>query len=481
MSEDNHTPSSHPVRLPGRRVLRPGERQVLLWIGDLVMQILAIFLSLYVWSFVWFDLGYTLEYYLSQIPTWFYFLPVVYLILISGLYDSHRAGRRSETLKGLAFASLISLGSYLLVYFFLPPRTLPRLGVLFYLLFTPVLTLAWRMVYIRIFTAPQFMRRVLVIGAGESGQMLLRVFNNTRPRPFILIGVIDDNPQKLGTVIEGHRVLGDSSHLLEIMVEQHATDLIVAISGMLQPVMFQKLLAAQERGIEITRMPVAYEELLSRVPIRYLEADWILRSFVDQVRSNIYYDIAKRAIDVIGALVGLAMLILLTPLVGLAIMLDSGWPIFFTQLRLGRNGKEYSIYKFRTMYPEDKPGPRPKHVDEATSRTTRVGAFLRKTHIDEIPQFINVLRGEMSLVGPRAEWVELVTEYQHQVPFYRARLLVKPGLTGWAQINQHYAGSVEETMIKLEYDLYYIKRRNLWMDFLILLRTPGLIFGLKGK
>lgn len=481
MSQENPPIAPVSVRPSGRRFLRHAERQVLLWIGDFAMQVAAIGLALYIWSFFWAELGITMDDYLSQVPYWFYFLPVVFLILISGLYESHRAGRRSETLKGLAFASLTSLGIYLLVYFFLPPRTLPRLGVLFYIILAPILTLSWRMIYIRIFTAPQFMRRVLLVGGGESGQMLIRISNNTRPRPFILVGIIDDDPEKIGTVREGLRVIGDSSQLLELIAEHNVSDLIVAISGMLKPVMFQQLLAAQELGIEISRMPVAYEELLSRVPIRYLEADWILRSFVDQVRSNIYYDITKRIIDIIGALIGLGILVILTPLVALAIILDSGWPVFFSQLRLGRGGEEYSILKFRTMAPEEKSSPRPKHVDENASRTTRVGAFLRKTHIDEIPQVINVLRGEMSLVGPRAEWVELVEEYQHQVPFYRARLLVKPGLTGWAQVNQHYAGSVEETIVKLEYDLYYIKRRNLWMDLVIILRTPGLVFGLKGK
>jgi len=124
---------------------------------------------------------------------------------------------------------------------------------------------------------------------------------------------------------------------------------------------------------------------------------------------------------------------------------------------------------------------KPRWASEDDERATRVGRILRKTHLDEIPQFINVLRGEMSLVGPRAERPELVAHFQEYVPFYRARLLVKPGITGWAQVNFGYAATIEETMIKLEYDLYYIKHRNLGMDFIILLRTPGTMFGLRGQ
>ncbi|MBI4927947.1 MAG: sugar transferase, partial [Anaerolineae bacterium] len=142
-------------------------------------------------------------------------------------------------------------------------------------------------------------------------------------------------------------------------------------------------------------------------------------------------------------------------------------------------GKEYTILKFRTMY--DDGNKRVRVTVENDDRITRVGRFLRKSHMDEMPQFINVLNGEMSLVGPRAERNELVAILQRKVPFYRARLLVKPGITGWAQINFGYAATVEDTGIKLEYDLYYIKHRNFLMDIIILLRTVGTVVGLKGQ
>jgi len=139
------------------------------------------------------------------------------------------------------------------------------------------------------------------------------------------------------------------------------------------------------------------------------------------------------------------------------------------------------MYKFRTMVPDAEADGQPRLASENDPRVTRVGAFLRRTRLDEFPQFYNILRGEMSLVGPRAERPELVARFQKQIPFYRARLLVKPGLTGWAQINYGYASTVEETRVKLEYDLYYIKHRSMLMDLVILLRTIGTIFGLRGR
>jgi lipopolysaccharide/colanic/teichoic acid biosynthesis glycosyltransferase len=150
-------------------------------------------------------------------------------------------------------------------------------------------------------------------------------------------------------------------------------------------------------------------------------------------------------------------------------------------VRMGRGGQLYNIYKFRTMRQDAEPDGLPQWAEENDRRATKVGLFLRKTHIDEIPQFFNVLHGEMSLVGPRAERPELVEWFQKHVPFYRARLLVRPGMTGWAQVNQQYASTIDETIEKLEYDLYYIMHRNFIMDLRIIVRTPGLVLSLRGR
>ena len=228
-------------------------------------------------------------------------------------------------------------------------------------------------------------------------------------------------------------------------------------------------------------MPVVYEELLGRVPIQLLETDWILRSFVDQNKASRFYDLAKRFMDILGGMIGVIITLILLPLIGLSIIIDDGFPIFYSQKRSGRGGMPYNIYKFRTMRRDAEADGVPQWAREDDQRATKVGLLLRKTHLDELPQFINVLRGEMSLVGPRAERPELVEHFQQHVPFYRARLLVKPGITGWAQINFGYASTIEETITKLEYDLYYIKHRNVWMDLVIFLRTPATIFGLRGR
>jgi lipopolysaccharide/colanic/teichoic acid biosynthesis glycosyltransferase len=268
---------------------------------------------------------------------------------------------------------------------------------------------------------------------------------------------------------------------LDVIEKEKISDIIVAITGVIKGGTFQALLDAQELGVEITRMPVAYEDLTQRVPIRILETDWILRSFVDDTSVSGVYHVAKRVMDLLGGLIGVGIFLLLLPPIGLLIFLDDGFPILYRQERLGQGAKPYKILKFRTMVKNAELNGEAKWASEDDQRITRVGRFLRRTHLDEFPQFINVLKGEMSLVGPRSERPSLIKKLQKQVPFYRARLLVKPGVTGWAQINYGYPETIEETVDKLEYDLFYIKNRTILLDLRIILGTPATIFGLKGK
>ncbi len=458
-----------------------GERRGILLAGDFLVGLVALGIGLTIWAAnaEWY--GFSLEFLRERVDAWFYLLPLAWLFLLVDLRDVHKASDWRKTIRGVAISTLIGFVLYSLAYIFSEPGSLPRRGVASFLVVAALLTLIWRWVYIKVFTAPQFMRRVLLVGAGNSGQLILRAINSQKPRPFHLIGIIDDDPLKKGQTIEQHRVLAGSDQLLEIMEQNDISDIIVAISGEMQGRTFQTLLDVQERGVAITRMPVVYEELRQRVPIEILETDWILRSFVDSASVSGFYLAGKQFLDILGGLLGVAFLLLILPFVGIAILVDSGWPIFYSQPRLGRGGQPYPIIKFRTMRQDAEADGRARWAKEDDERATRVGRYLRKTHLDEIPQVVNILRGEMSLVGPRSERPELVTHFQQHVPFYRARLLVKPGLTGWAQVNFGYAASIDETKTKLEYDLYYIKHRNLWMDIIVLIRTPGTMFGMQGQ
>ena len=466
---------------PKRWQLRAPERVTILLIGDLLAAGAALFLALYIWAAgdAWME--FSLEFITERPPFWYFFLPLFWIILLVELYDVHRASNPREILKGIGLATFINALIYLLIYFTSAPRSLPRRGVSVFIVFAALFTLLWRLVYIRIFTAPHLLRRVLIVGAGNAGKTMVNVIENLWPPPFYTVGLIDDDPDKLGQKVGNFPVLGDCQRLLEIIDEEQITDLVLAISGEMKGDMFQALLTAQENGVILSPMPQVYEELLARVPIFLLEAEWIVRSFVEKTSTSTFFQLTKSLFDFAGGLLGTLIMMVFFPFISLAILLESGFPILFSQERLGRGGQPYKMVKFRTMARDAERDGEVRMAEENDDRVTKVGWFLRKTHLDELPQFFNVLRGEMSLVGPRAERPQLVASFQKEIPFYRARLLVKPGITGWAQINFGYAGTVSETAVKLEYDLYYIEHRSLIMDISIILRTVGTVLGFKGQ
>jgi exopolysaccharide biosynthesis polyprenyl glycosylphosphotransferase len=416
-----------------------------------------------------------------EVPFWFYLLPLIWILLLIELYDPHVASSGRRTTKGIAIAAFIGLLAYSVAFIIQQESNLPRIGVGAFLLYASLLTLLWRMIFIRLYKTTGQRRRVLMIGAGKAGQTLAELYNSSSTRSFNLIGYVDDDTAKVGKRICGLRVLGSSIHLLSLIDVYHISDLVIAINGEIQGATFQSILDAQEKGVEVTRMPILYEEMTGRVPVHHLESDWIIRSFVDGLHVSGFYELSKRLLDIFGALVGLLIFAITSPFLSIAVLADTGFPVFYSQPRLGKGGLIFKIYKYRSMRQDAEADGEAKTTLENDPRVTRVGGFLRRTRLDELPQFWNVLRGEMSLVGPRAERPELVAEYQKQVPFYRARLLVKPGLTGWAQINYGYVASVTETAVKIEYDLYYIKHRTFPMDFQIILRTIGTVLRRTGR
>jgi exopolysaccharide biosynthesis polyprenyl glycosylphosphotransferase len=457
------------------------ERRFIILIGDLFVSIIALFVALYFWAQKDEWLHFSWQFLKERPPDWYFFLPLFWIVLLIELYDIRRASRLRDVVQGIFFALLISGGIYLFLFFLSSPNSLPRRGVAGFLVAAAILTLLWRMVYIKVFTAPVFLRRVLIVGAGRAGTNLSEIIKSIWPPPYYLVGLIDDDPKKIGQRINDLPVLGGSGQLLQFIKREAITDLIFSISGEMKPEMSKAILAAEENSVVVTTMPVVYEELMGRVPIQLLQDDWILRSFLDESHSSGSYEIFKRLLDIFCSAIGLIITVILIPLISIMIFIDSGFPILFIQKRLGKSGKPFVLYKFRTMMQDAEKDGIARLAVENDERVTRVGRFLRKSRLDELPQFFNVLRGDISMVGPRAERPELVDKMQKKIPFYRARLFVKPGVTGWAQVNYRYASNFEETAVKLEYDLYYIKHRNILLDMLIIFRTIGTVLRYIGQ
>jgi len=467
------------------------EQRVILFLGDLLASIIALFASLYIWrEYSWnallatgISLNKAERIFSVDIQNWVYFLPFFWILLLIELYEPQVAANRKKTQRGILVAGVIAMLGYALVFLALkdPTSSLPRIVIGAFVLLAVILTWLWRLIYTHLYTSQGLARRVLIIGAGNAGITLVRAYEELSPKPFSLIGFVDDDPEKIGMKIEGLRVFGSNKNLLKIIEQQNISDIVVAITGTMMGSTFQTILDAQESGVMVTRMPTMYEEITGRVPIHHLESDWLIRSFIDEARVSAFYELGKRIVDIVGGVVGIAVFLATIPFVSLAIILETGFPVFYKQERLGKGGKPFMLYKYRTMIKDAEPDGEARAAEVNDPRITRVGNILRKTRLDEFPQFFNVLRGEMSLVGPRAEREQLVEKYQREIPFYRARLLVKPGISGWAQITSGYASSIFATALKLEYDLYYIKHRTVAMDITILLRTFSTVFGFKGR
>ncbi len=423
---------------------------------------------------------------------WFVTLSIVWFWLgtVLDIYSLARSASVTSITISVGVAVLVTA----LVYVFIPWLTPPmnaRLYVFGFVLFSEVTLIVWRFIYAKALNHLAFMRRVLVLGTGELAQALMRDLNQAshaddanpfRGSGYQVVGLLADKPTRLSGDNAEFRVLGDVSQLVRLARLYHVDEVIIALDDQraLEPDVYQVLLDCRELGLRTSSVSEVYERLTSRLPVEYARYD--LQTLLGQADSpaDRLYLASKSLIDLLFAMVGLIVLALVTPLVALGNAIWSPGPLFYRQERVGRGGRPFAVCKFRSMRVDaEKTGA--VWSGDADPRITPMGRWLRKSRLDELPQVLNVLRGEMSVVGPRPERPHFVGQLVHELPLYRARNAVKPGITGWAQIRYRYGSSVEDSRIKLEYDLYYVKHASLYLDLLIMLQTAPVMLGLKGK
>jgi exopolysaccharide biosynthesis polyprenyl glycosylphosphotransferase len=424
---------------------------------------------------------------------WFITLSILWLMVaaVFDVYNLARAASASAGVMAIMAAALLVGIAYMLIPWLTPPIVGRGQGYLFVVLATANLC-AWRFFYARVFVQPTFHRRVLVVGAGESGRHLVEALqsdfarrdaNPFRGTGYRVLGFVDDDPLLQGQRISGVSVVGGSADLTRLVQRFAINELVVAITytNIINARLMEAILDCREMGLPVINMTTVYERLTGRVAVEHMGRNVELAA---GHRENAFwrlYQGLKYVVDLVGALVGLLLLLLAIPPLWLANRLASPGPLFFRQERVGLGGQPYTVIKFRSMIPEAEKDMGAVWAADNDERVTAVGRFLRQTHLDELPQVINVLRGEMSLVGPRPERPEFIAELSRQIPFYRVRHCLKPGITGWAQIHQHYSDSLEGAQEKLEYDLYYVKNATPLLDVLILLRTISKVLGFKGR
>ena len=265
------------------------------------------------------------------------------------------------------------------------------------------------------------------------------------------------------------QILGSINNLEKIVLENRPDVVVVALSERRGVFPYREMLNCKMQGIRVEDWPTFYEKLTGKILIQNLRPSWLI--FSEGFARTGFVRTMKRTTDILLAAFGLCVSFPLMVCISLFIKLSSRGPIFFKQERVGEHGKVFTLYKFRTMIADAEKETGPVWAQETDPRITRLGIILRRTGLDEIPQLCNVLKGDMSLVGPRPERPHFVAELQEQIPYYSQRLTVKPGVTGWAQVRYGYGATVEDALEKLQYDLYYIKNMSFFLDFLIMLST----------
>jgi exopolysaccharide biosynthesis polyprenyl glycosylphosphotransferase len=369
---------------------------------------------------------------------------------------------------------------YLVVYFLSAPASLPRHVIGFFGIISSLLLLTWRWIYGVVFTSAAFRRRVVIVGAGWAGQTIADLIRKDLAAYFDIAGFVDDDPAKQAAKIDGLPVLGCGQDLFRLVEEVGASDVVLAITHDIGSDLLRAVMVCYEQGVRVLSMQTLYEQLARRVPVEHVGDSWFVVLPVEHNGGQRAYQVLKRLTDVIVAVIGLLLFMPILPVLVLLIKLDSPGPVIYTQQRVGRAGRPFRLVKLRSMVVDAERDGRARWAHRGDERVTRVGRFLRSSRLDEAPQLLNVLKGDMSLIGPRPERPEFVAQLEEQIPFYRTRLAVRPGLAGWAQVNYPYASSVQDALVKLQYDLYYIKHQSLYLDLVIMLKTIGVVLTMRG-
>lgn len=396
---------------------------------------------------------------------------------LTDLYDLRFAHARGLTAARIAVAAVASV-SFTWFYALRAEAAFPRAFLLYYLVIGASLVVAWRLSYAALTKTSLFVRNILVLGTDENARMVAKLFNQAQGFRYAMAGYVAETPGFEAKVCGDLPVWRITTSLLDLVRDLQVDTIVAAVKDKVGPALYAELIACQSHGINILSVPAIYHQLCQKVPVEYVDSSWLLEPI--QSSSSKLRWICKRVLDLSVSLLALPWLLLAFPLIALAIKLNSPGPIFYRQVRSGLGGKPFQILKFRTMFVDAEKDGKARWAAKDDPRITRVGKHLRKLRLDELPQFINILRGEMSLIGPRPERPEFVAELEKEIPYYCTRLLVPPGLTGWAQIKYTYGNSVEDALIKLQYDVYYVHHWSVWMDIYILFQTVNVVLRAKG-
>ncbi|WP_348810510.1 exopolysaccharide biosynthesis polyprenyl glycosylphosphotransferase [Flavobacterium maritimum] len=452
------------------------ERKLILRFFDGVFVLTALYLLGCFSGFTYFSFSVTNYYWILVLAVYLNAFGTIF-----EMYDLQVASNQFQAVKSVLLTASTTVLVYLLTPFYSPVLPSNRLQLVYFYLAVFLALLLWRMVYVMFLASNRFLQSAVLICDKEQVEELILGLENIDPH-YRIVAYVNSDSNGAGDS-EYHYVQHIKRDDLISFVKENSIAEIVVASQKTEGItvdLYHQLLYLLESGNIIREYTQVYESKTQRIPVQYIARDFYRFFPFSRSNNNKLYLLTVRLLEIGASLLGLSLGIVSLPFLLIGNAIGNRGSLFYTQERVGKDGVVFEILKLRTMIinAETNGAVFTTHND---SRVTAFGKFLRKTRIDEFPQFVNVLKGEMAIIGPRPERPVFVDEIAKIMPFYETRHVIKPGLTGWAQVNYSYGGTIDDSLIKLQYDLYYIKHRSIYLDLNIMFKTITTVLFYRGQ
>jgi exopolysaccharide biosynthesis polyprenyl glycosylphosphotransferase len=453
------------------------ERMILLRLFDILFVLGTLHLIGLVFNF---------DYFTISIPniSWVLVLSI-YLMLMGSVFEMYNlqvASSQYQVVKSILLTTSITVLFYFLTPIFTPSLPMNRIQIVYFFLGIFSGLLIWRLLYQRFLGSQRFAKRAVLLCTDTECNDLVTALEDSNPHYTVAGVFLLDGRRKMNYTSRSKLRQSKQKDLVRFVHANSISEIVVASNRTagITAELYQQILILLENGFNIREYTHVYESHTYRIPIQHFDTDFYRYfPFSRSNRNQLYLSLVK-ILEVLFSLLGLGVGLILLPVVFIGNLIGNRGPLFYSQTRVGKNGIPFEIFKFRTMRTDaEKNGAVMSSAGD--TRITSFGKIMRKTRMDEFPQFINILRGEMAFIGPRPERPYFVSELAAIMPFYETRHVVKPGLTGWAQVNYSYGESIDESLIKLQYDLYYIKHRSIFMDLNIMIKTFSTVLFYRGQ
>jgi sugar transferase (PEP-CTERM system associated) len=447
-------------------------KQLILFLGDFFIIIFSLYLSVFIRF-----LNYINVIDIYTVATLFSIFAYHTLFYIFDLYNLSFTFKSTAYFARVLSAVVIATLLVAIPFYFFPTWKFGRGIYLINVVLIFSLSYSWRLAFRVFFFIVDKPKKIAIAGAGYAGETICNILKGNSA--YIIKSIYDDNPGKLNKQINGYPVSGTTSEISKLAETGEIDAVVIAVIHDRNPELLNTIIHAKMNGVEIYDMASLYEELTGKLPVLHLTHGWMAYTPFHGIRKGLYTSRIKKIFDMCLSVTGLILASPLMLIIAMAIKIDTKGPVLYRQKRVGFNERIYDLIKFRSMT-----GDAEIHgtfwAQENDPRVTRIGNIIRKTRFDEIPQLWNILKGDMSLIGPRPERPEFVQKLEDEIPFYTFRHAVKPGITGWAQVNYKYGASKDDTIEKLQYDLFYIKNLSVFLDLQILFKTLRVIMFREG-